>query len=79
MKKKWLKKRKRILQIIEVGSDLDLPSRVYDYINAGAIIINLLISILYTFEEVRDKFGFLYVLIEGVTVVFLQLIMFYVY
>lgn len=70
MKKKWLKKRKRILQIIEVGSDLDLPSRVYDYINAGAIIINLLISILYTFEEVRDKFGFLYVLIEGVTVVF---------
>ena len=53
-----------------MGSDLDLPSRIYDYINAGAIIINLLISILYTSEEVRDKFGSLFVLIEGVTVAF---------
>lgn len=70
MKKKWLKQRKRIFQIIEVGSDLDMPSRVYDYINAGAIIINLLFSILYTFAEIRDRFGFLFVLMEGVTVAF---------
>lgn len=70
MKKKWLKHRKRILEIIEVGSDLDMVSRIYDYINAGAIIINLLFSILYTFAEVRDRFGFWFVLVEGVTVVF---------
>lgn len=70
MKKKWLKHRKRILEIIEVGSDLDMASRIYDYINAGAIIINLLFSILYTFAEVRDRFGFWFVLVEGVTVVF---------
>lgn len=68
--KKWLKKRKRILQIIEVGSDLDMASRIYDFINAGAIIINLFVSILYTFEEVRERFGFWLVLLEGVTVVF---------
>lgn len=70
MKKKWLKHRKRILEIIEVGSDLDMVSRIYDYINAGAIIINLLFGILYTFAEVRDRFGFWFVLVEGLTVVF---------
>ena len=57
MRKKLLKHRKRILQIIEVGSDLDLTSRVYDYVNASAIIINLILSILYTFTEVRERFA----------------------
>ena len=70
MSKTWKKRRKRILQIIEVGSDLDLPSRIYDYINACAIIINLFFSILYTFEEIREKFGTWFVLAEGITVAF---------
>lgn len=70
MKKKWLNQRRRILEIIEVGSDLDLPSRIYDYINAGAIIVNLLFSILYTFEEMREKFGPWIILIEEITVIF---------
>ena len=68
--KKWNRKRRRILEIIEVGSDLDLPSRVYDFINAGAIIINLIVSVMYTFSEVREVFSFLLVLIEQITVVF---------
>ena len=70
MTKKWLKQRKRIFEIIEVGSDLDLISRVYDYINAGAIVINLLFSILYTFDEVRGRLGNWFVLVEGVTLAF---------
>ena len=70
MKKKWLRQRKRIFEIIEVGSDLDTPSRVYDYINAGAIIINLLFSVLYTFDHVREQLGIWYVLVEGVTLSF---------
>ena len=70
MKKKWLKKRKRIFQVIEVGSDLDMPSRIYDYINAGAILLNLLFSILYTFDEAKEALGILFVLVEGVTVAF---------
>ena len=70
MKSKWLKRRKRILQIIEVGSDLDVASRIYDYINAGAIIINLVLSILYTFEDIRERLGFWFVLVEGATVAF---------
>ena len=74
MNNKWIKKimkqRRRIFEIIEVGNDLDLPSRIYDFANAGAIIINLLFSILYTFAEVRDKFGFWIVLVEEITVAF---------
>ncbi len=36
---------------------MDLLSRIYDYINAGAISANLLFSILYTFADVRERFG----------------------
>ena len=70
MSKKWQQRRKRVSQIIEVGSDLDLPSRVYDYLNAGAIVINLLASILYTFEEVRIPYGAFLIFLEDVTVAF---------
>ena len=45
--------RKRVFQIIEVGSLDDYPSRAYDFINMLAIVVNLLLSILYTFEEFR--------------------------
>ena len=70
MLKKWLRYRKRISSIIEVGSDWDLPSRIYDYTNAGAIIINLLASILYTFEEIRGTYGSVLILLEDITVAF---------
>lgn len=73
MKEKWLKRRKRVLQIIEVGSDLDMTSRIYDYFNAGAIIINLVLSVLDTFAEVRERFGSLFLIIEGLTVAFFTL------
>ena len=70
MNAKWMKRRKRILQIIEVGSDLDMASRIYDYVNAGAIIVNIVLSVLFTFSELRARFGVWFVLIEGVTVAF---------
>ena len=70
MTKKWLKQRRRIFEIIEVGNDLDRISRIYDYINAGAIVINLLFSILYTFDEVKAQLGSWFVLVEGVTLAF---------
>ena len=70
MNKKWLKRRERLFQIIEVGNDLDAISRGYDFINAVAIVLNLAASILYTFDEVRMQFGTWLVLIEEVTVAF---------
>ena len=53
----WEKRRKRLFHIIEVGSDFDIQSRMYDYGNALAIVLNLLATILYTFEEVREPYG----------------------
>ena len=54
---KWDKRRKRLFHIIEVGSDFDTHSRFYDYENAIAIFLNLTVTILYTFEEVRVPYG----------------------
>lgn len=70
MSKKWDKRRKRIMEIIEVGSDFDLPSRIYDFLNAVAIIINLVATILYTFEEIRTRWGMPLLVVEQITVVF---------
>lgn len=70
MNKKWEKRRKRIFEIIEVGTDFDYVSRAYDYINACSIIINLVVSIMYTFAEMREQYGFWLVLIEEITVAF---------
>jgi len=62
--------RKRVFQIIEVGSLDDYPSRIYDFINMLAIVVNLTLSILYTFEEFRVPYGNLALTIEAVTVAF---------
>ena len=70
MDKRWIKRRKRVFEILEIGSDLDIPSRAYDYINAADIIINLIVSIMYTFADIRERYGFWLLLVEKVTVVF---------
>lgn len=65
--------RKRVFEIIEVGSPEDRPSRIYNFINMLAIVVNLTISILYTFEEFRVKHGTMAVSIEAITVAFFAL------
>lgn len=70
MSKAWLKRRKRIYEVIEVGSDFDFASRAYDYLNAGAIIINLIASILYTYDNIRLAYGSIIILLEDMTVAF---------
>ena len=54
---KWDKRRKRLFHIIEVGSDFDETSRLYDYANAAAILINLAVTIMLTFEELKASYG----------------------
>ena len=70
MNKKWLRRRKRVFEIIEVGYDLDYVSRGYDFINAFAIILNVVVSLAYTFEEIRIYCGALLLLVEEITVAF---------
>jgi voltage-gated potassium channel len=70
MNKSWSNRRKRIFEIIEVGNDLDTQSRVYDYVNALSIVINLTVAIMYTFPNLRDKYGNGLIFIENITVAF---------
>lgn len=70
MDKQRIRKLRRLFEIIEVGNDLDRTSRAYDYLNAFTIIINLVVSVLYTFSDIRAQYGTLLLILEGVTVVF---------
>lgn len=67
---KWEKRRKRLYDIIEVGSDFDFQSRFYDYQNAAAILLNLTVTILFTFEEIRISYGHILSFFEQVTLLF---------
>lgn len=67
---KWERRRKRLYNIIEVGSDFDSHSRFYDYENAAAIVLNLAVTILYTFEEIRTPYGAILNVIEQLTLLF---------
>lgn len=70
MKKTWYQRRKRLFEILEVGSNMDFVSRAYDYVNAFSIILNLIVSILYTFAEIREQCGFWLLLLEELTVAY---------
>lgn len=62
--------RKRLFHIIEVGSDFDEHSRWYDYENAAAIIINLIVTIMLTFDEIREPYGGILEVILQITLLF---------
>ena len=70
MDKKRLRRRKRVFEIIEVGNDLDKFSRLYDFINAFTIVVNLIVSIMMTYTEIRERYGSVLLWVETVTVAF---------
>lgn len=70
MNKKWYRYRKRLFEIIEVGNDLDHISRGYDFLNVFAIVLNLVVSILYTYDNMRSQYGNLFLRIEEITVAY---------
>lgn len=55
MSPQWEKRRKRVFEIIEVGTKYDYPSRAYDLFNAFYILLNLTTSIMYTFHDLKYK------------------------
>ena len=65
--------RKRVFEIIEIGAPGDYVSRIYDLFNALSIVVNLTVSILYTFEDFRTTHGPLLLTIEAITVAFFAL------
>ncbi|MBR2942701.1 MAG: ion transporter [Clostridia bacterium] len=65
--------RTRLSEIIEVGAPEDYVSRGYDILNMLTIVVNLTVSILFTFEEIRIPYGSWLLLIEAITVAFFSL------
>ena len=70
MDSKWEKRRKRLFEIIEIGSNYDAVCWGYDFFNTFTIILNLTVSILYTFDNMELKYGPLLLTLERLTVAF---------
>lgn len=70
METEWDNRRKRLFEIIEIGLPGDVASQVYDAFNILSIVINLVVSVMYTFDDLHARFGPWLVTIEAVTVAF---------
>lgn len=70
MESEWDDRRKRLFEIIEIGLPGDVASQVYDVFNILSIVINLVVSVMYTFDDLHARFGPWLVTIEAVTVAF---------
>ncbi len=68
MKPVWETRRKRIFEIIEVGTRYDYASRIYDFFNAFCIILNLSVCTMYTFDNMQNAYGALLITLEETTV-----------
>ena len=66
----YSKLKKNVSDMIEVGYDEDIYGRTYDIINLSAIVINLVVTVMITFEGMNARHGTLLSVIETVTVVF---------
>ena len=73
METEWDDRRKRLFEIIEIGLPGDVASQVYDAFNILSIVINLVVSVMYTFDDLHAKFGPWLVTVEAITVAFFAL------
>ena len=62
-----------MFEIIEIGSNYDAVCWGYDFFNTFTIILNLAVSIMYTFDTMELKYGPILLLIERLTVGFFAL------
>ena len=69
-RKVWLNRRRRISEIIEAGTAGDWVSKGYDLISTLIVIINIAVTVLYTFDQMELQFGELLLLTESFTVFF---------
>ena len=53
----WEKRRKRLFELIEIGSNYDAWCWGYDFFNTFTILLNLTVSIMYTFDNMEMKYG----------------------
>lgn len=69
-KRIWLHRRKRVAEIIEVGSGGDWASRAYDIVSTLVLLLNLIATVMYTFDSMEENHGQVLLWIEAITVAF---------
>lgn len=70
MNSQYEKIRKRVFEIIDIGSNYDTICWGYDFFNTFTILLNLMSSIAYTFDSVKAEYGTLLLGIERFTIAF---------
>ena len=66
----WLQRRRRISEIIEVGTSEDIPSRCYDFASTVILLLNVAVTVLYTFDQMELRYGPTLLMLEALTVAF---------
>ena len=69
-KKSWPAVRAKIFKMVSVGVIDEPINQWYDVISTGALIANLLVSVLATFDNINAVYGSLFLVVEQVTVFF---------
>lgn len=69
-KKIWMQRRRRISEIIEPGTAEDIVSRCYDVFTTLMTLVNVVVTVLYTFDEMELNHGSTLLFLEGATVAF---------
>lgn len=69
-RKTWLQRRRRIFEIIEAGSARDWVSRGYDILSTLVLLVNVSVTILYTFDSMELQYGETLLLLEAITMRF---------
>ena len=65
--------KKRAFEIIEIAAPGDHISRIYDFAGLFAIVLNLAVSMLLTFDSISNVYGSLLMDLEAITVAFFAL------
>ena len=69
-RKLWAQRRRRMSEIVEAGAADDFVSRTYDVLSTLILLINVVVTILYTFDSAELRFGKELLFIEALTVAF---------
>ena len=69
-KKTWNERRRRLFEIIEVGAGDDIISRAYDFFSAILVVVYIIVSILDTYDNIRQAAGAYLTAAEVIIVVF---------
>ena len=69
-KRLWMQRRRRVSEIIEAGTADDIVSRCYDVFSTLMTLTNVLVTVLYTFDEMELNHGGTLLFLEAATVAF---------